>query len=297
VVTGSLTTAQLIDLLGEYGAANSVANLVDAAPYLAALAEAFGDRDVRDVTPKELHRLHQSVGSTPAGAVWSALLDRKSQRWETAYALRAQGIVEVLQWESARPVRALVELFDRPGMRPRRVLELGCGDGVNAVFMAGRGCEVTAVDVSPTALQMAREKARAAGVVLELVEGDAFDLDPRRAPYDLVFDRGMFHHLPVVQIEAYKDLVADRLAGDGHLHLICHHVSTRPTVVLDCVGGFIGKLLGFLSGALIETGAGYTAGELHTIFSDRFAIESVDLVWDDNNRPLCFASAVMQRTA
>ena len=88
-----------------------------------------------------------------------------------------------------------MELFDRPGFRPRRVLELGCGDGVNAVFMASRGCAVTAVDVSPTALEMAREKQREAGVEVEFIEGDVFELEPAGEPYDFVFDRGMLHHL------------------------------------------------------------------------------------------------------
>lgn len=297
MVAASLTTNQLIALLAEYGATNSVASIVDAGPYLAALAQQFGDRDARDVTARELHAFHERLCATPTSSPWPTLLDRKSQRWETAYTLRAQGVVDCLQWESARPVRALVALFDRAELRPRRVLELGCGNGVNAVFMASRGCEVTAVDVSPTALKMARDKARLAGVGLELVEGDAFELDPGREPYDLVFDRGMFHHIPVVHFEAYKDLVADRLAPDGYLHLICHHVSTRPTVVLDCLGGFVGKLLGFLTGVLVETGAGFTAEELRQIFSDRFRFHSIDLIWDDNNRPLCFASSVMQRRA
>jgi hypothetical protein len=105
----------------------------------------------------------------------------------------------------------------------------------------------------------------------------------------------MFHHVQVFHFEDYKDLVADRLVPDGLFHLICHHVSTRPTVLLDCLAGFVGKLLGFLSGTLVETGAGFTADELREIFSERFRFQSIDLVWDDNNRPLCFASAVMQR--
>jgi 2-polyprenyl-3-methyl-5-hydroxy-6-metoxy-1,4-benzoquinol methylase len=292
-----MTTEELATLLIQYARTNSVESIVDTTPYLEALAHAFGDRDVREVTPKELHAFHEQVAESPAVSPLLQLLGKKSQRWEAAYSLRAEGRVECLQWESPRPVRALVELFERPGFRPQRVLELGCGSGVNAVFMASRGCHVTAVDISQTAIKMARGKARQAKVDIEFVEGDIFELDPTRAPYDFVFDRGMFHHVQVFHFEDYKNLVADRLVPDGHFHLICHHVSTRPTVLLDCLAGFVGKLLGFLSGTLVETGAGFTADELREVFSERFRFQSIDLVWDDNNRPLCFASAVMQRSA
>ena len=292
-----MTTGGLAAQLIEYARANSVASLVAATPYLEALAQTFGDRDVRSVTAKDLHAFHKNIGASPALSPLVAALHKKSQRWEAIYTARSKKLVEWLQWESDRPVRALVALFDRPGFRPQRVLELGCGDGVNAVFMASRGCQVTAVDISPTALNMAKEKQRAAGVDIQFVEGDVFALDLPRESYDFVFDRGMFHHVQVFHFEDYKELVAARLVPDGHFHLICHHVSTRPTVVLDSLCGSVGKLVAFLTGTLVETGAGFTADELHEIFSDRFRLESIDLIWDDNSRQLCFASALMQRIA
>jgi 2-polyprenyl-3-methyl-5-hydroxy-6-metoxy-1,4-benzoquinol methylase len=292
-----MTTQELVDQLIAYGAANSVASLVTAAPYLEALARVFGTREVREVTAKELHAFHKEIRSGPAIEPLLRALEKKSQRWEMIYACRAQGLVEWLQWESDRPVGALVELFDNPEFRPRRVLELGCGDGVNAVFMASRGCQVTAVDISHTALQLAREKQRSAGVDVEFVEGDIFELGSRQESYDFVFDRGMFHHVPVFHFEDYKNMVANRLAPNGYFQLICHHVSTRPNVFLDCLCGPVGKLLGFLSGMLVEAGAGFTADELREIFSDRFRFEAMDLIWDDNNRPLCFESSLMRRNA
>jgi len=292
-----MTTRELASQLIDYARSNSVASLAAATPYLEALAATFGDRDVRDVTAKELHAFHRDIGTSQALGPLLAALHRKSQRWEAIYIARQKKLVEWLQWESDRPVRALVDLFDRPGFRPQRVLELGCGDGVNAVFMASRGCQVTAVDISPTALGMAREKQREAGVEIQFIEGDVFALDLPRESYDFVFDRGMFHHVQVFHFEDYKHLVADRLVPGGHLHLICHHVSTRPTIVLDGLCGSVGKLVAFLSGTLVETGAGFTADELRQIFADRFQIASTDLIWDDNSRQLRFASSLMQRVS
>lgn len=291
-----MTTKELVELVIDFGQANSVDTILAAGPYLEALGRAFGDLEVRQVTARELCAFHRRVEPAAAEPVVSAL-ESKAERWEPIYLSRKQNLVGPLPWESASPVGALVERFEQPGFRPRTVLELGCGDGVNAIFMATRGCEVTAVDVSNTALEMARAKASSAGVRVEFVEGDVFELPRPPEPYDLVFDRGLFHHLQVFQFEDYKHLVADRLAPDGHFHLICHDVSTRPTLFLECLCGSVGKLLGLLSGILVQTGSGFTAGELRESFSDRFRIESIDLIEDDMNRPFRFQSAVMRRIA
>ena len=291
-----VTTRELCDRLAEFGRANSVESVVAAGLYLDALSEAFGDHDPRDVTAKELHAFHREVGAELAQPIENALA-AKAERWERIYAFRAEGLGTPLPWESSRPVSALVELFDEPGFAPRRVLELGCGDGVNAVFMAARGCEVTAVDISRTALELARDKQRAAGVEVEFVEGDVFELTPPDAPYDFVFDRGMFHHVQVFHFEDYKNLVARRLAPDGLFHLICHHTSSRPTMILEGLYGSVGKLLGLLSGSLVEGGCGFTDSELRAIFSDRFRFESLELVGDDLKRPFRFHSALMRRIA
>jgi 2-polyprenyl-3-methyl-5-hydroxy-6-metoxy-1,4-benzoquinol methylase len=297
VTPTSLSTAQLVDLLLSYGDTNSVERITGVAPYLEQLAQAFGDREVRSVTAKELHAFHERVTPTAAARPVLALLGEKAGKWEAVYAPRAEGLVGPLQWESERPVQALVDLFERPDFRPRRVLELGCGDGVNAVFMAAQGCEVTAIDVSPTALRMAEAKRRAAGVEVSFLEGDVFEVAPASEKYDFIFDRAMLHHLQVFSFEDYKNLVADRLVDEGYFHLICHHVSARPTMLLDCLCGFVGILLGFLTGLLVEMGTGFTAEELREIFSDRFAFRSIELVPDDNDRPFLFVSSLMQRTA
>ncbi len=292
-----MTISELVALLTDYGQLNSVDSFVRAAPYLEALALTLGDRDVGTVTARELHDFHEKVSASPAMIPLVTLLEEKARRWEPAYARRAKGVVGSFQWESEHPVRALVDLFDTTDFRPNRVLELGCGDGVNAVFMATRGCDVTAVDISHTALAMAREKQQSAGVDIDFIEGDVLEMGLSGDPYDFVFDRGMFHHLQVFQFEDYKNLVADQLVPDGHFHLICHHVSARPTVLLDCLCGFVGMLLSFLAGSLAEMGTGFTESELREVFSDRFDFRSVELIWDDNDRPFRFVSSVLQRIA
>jgi SAM-dependent methyltransferase len=290
-----ITTRALVDLLLTHGRASDVDAVTDAEPYLIQLAEHFGARDPRSITVAELCDFHADMATEGQAAAFTDPVERKNDRWERAYQLRVDGAVELLQWESPRPVRALGELLDRPDVSPRRVLELGCGDGVNAVFLATRGCAVTAVDLSATAIRMAAQKARRADVTIDLVEGDLFALPPASPPYDLVFDRGTFHHVPVFRVREYVDLVAGQLDVGGHLHLICHHVSTRPTLLYESVSGYVGKLLGFLTGQLVETGVGYSVDEVDEVFAERFTLVSAEVVADDNHRPLSFVSALLRR--
>ena len=78
-------------------------------------------------------------------------------------------------------VEFLIECLDlRPG---RRVLDVGCGPGRHAVALAQAGLKVTGVDVSRRFLDIAAERARAAGVAAAF-----FEVDARRMPFDDEFD-------------------------------------------------------------------------------------------------------------
>jgi SAM-dependent methyltransferase len=72
-------------------------------------------------------------------------------------------------------------------------LELGCGTGANAVYLAQRGFEVTAVDSSPTAIERARTRAEQAGALLRIVLADVFEFAETAGSFDLVFDAGFYH--------------------------------------------------------------------------------------------------------
>ena len=67
-----------------------------------------------------------------------------------------------------------------------KVLDVGCGDGVLAVKLAGTGADVTGLDVMPAMLGAAKERAMRAGVRLRLVEGRAEDLPFAAADFDLI---------------------------------------------------------------------------------------------------------------
>lgn len=83
---------------------------------------------------------------------------------------------------------------------PGRALDLGCGTGTSAIYLASRGWRVVGVDFVGPAIQMARRKARLAraqfpSMQLDFCRADVTRLDFLDGPFDLVLDVGCFHGL------------------------------------------------------------------------------------------------------
>jgi 2-polyprenyl-3-methyl-5-hydroxy-6-metoxy-1,4-benzoquinol methylase len=92
-------------------------------------------------------------------------------------------------WTGA-PRSELVELVTSGRLRPGRAIDLGCGEGDNAIFLAQHGFEVTALDFAPSAIAKARRKAAAAGVQVDFVIDDLTRLRNVRGEFDLLVDYG-----------------------------------------------------------------------------------------------------------
>ncbi|MEJ8280782.1 class I SAM-dependent methyltransferase [Pseudonocardia spirodelae] len=148
--------------------------------------------------------------STPSttGDRWSA------EFWDAHYAGRPQ------VW-SGRVNPVLAEQV--ADLAPGRALDVGCGEGGDAVWLAGRGWRVDAVDVSAVALDRARGAAEAAGVA-ERITLRAADLrtdPPPPSSYDLV--SAQFLHLPPDVRRPLYAALAEAVAPGGTLLLVLHH--------------------------------------------------------------------------
>lgn len=95
-------------------------------------------------------------------------------------------------WDSGVPSAEIGRVVDEGGLPGRRLLELGCGTGTNAVELARRGYAVTAVDLVDLAVQKARDKARAAGVSVDFRVGDLTKVD-LGGPFESLVDLGVYH--------------------------------------------------------------------------------------------------------
>ena len=125
-----------------------------------------------------------------------------------------------LLW-SAEPNRFLVEEVE--SLAPGRALDIACGEGRNAVWLAQRGFGVDAVDFSDVALERARALATDRGVEVSWIAGDVESYGPAPRAYDLVL---LFYlHLPWQRMCGVLDRARDALRPGGTLLLVGHDLS------------------------------------------------------------------------
>jgi SAM-dependent methyltransferase len=121
-------------------------------------------------------------------------------------------------WETGEPTDELVRLVEEKVLKPCTVLELGCGTGANAIYLAKRGFEVTAVDMSPTAIERARTRCEQSGALLRIVLDDVFSFVKNSGSFDLVFDCGFYHFIRQIDLSQFLDLLW-RVTYPGSLYL------------------------------------------------------------------------------
>lgn len=172
------------------------------------------DRTVRTV--EDVLTLLDGLFTSPSEAGRLATGDGKDF-WDRFYADRSRPVPFFV----AKPDENLAAYLDQGLIAPGRALDLGCGPGRNALYLASHGFEVDAVDLSPAAVAWGRDRAQEAGVDVRFLCGDAFALPAGelKGPYDLVVDSGCFHHLPPHRRPSYLALLDRVLAPGGHLAL------------------------------------------------------------------------------
>ena len=105
-------------------------------------------------------------------------------------------------------------------MTPGRALDLACGAGRNAVWLAEQGWRVTAVDFSDAGLTVARELARARGVKVDWIEADVVTWAPVSRAYDLVCV--LYLQLPPSERRSVLRHAVDAVAPGGTLLVVGH---------------------------------------------------------------------------
>jgi SAM-dependent methyltransferase len=123
---------------------------------------------------------------------------------------------------AGRPPNAHL-LTETADLRPGRALDAGCGHGAEALWLASRGWQVTAVDYSVSALDIARSRAQAVGTDvaerIEWTEGDLATWTPSPGHYDLVIS--LYVHVQGSVAEMVRRLGAG-VAPGGTLLLVGH---------------------------------------------------------------------------
>ena len=134
-----------------------------------------------------------------------------------------------IPWELGCHDPYLQSVIERYDIQPCRTLEVGCGQGYNAIWLAQRGFEVLGIDVSVTAIDAARALAQSASArarfeVMNILEGPASG-----APYGFAFDRAVMHLFEEVEHRArYVSNLADSMAPGALYHTLSGSTDGPP---------------------------------------------------------------------
>jgi SAM-dependent methyltransferase len=180
--------------------------------------------------------------------------------WDSFYADRGRAV----PFFAAKPDENLVSYLDRGVLRAGRALDLGCGPGRNAIYLASRGFDVDAVDISPAAVGWAEDRARESGAHVRFHCADIFSAQLPPGRYDLVYDSGCLHHLPPHRRVSYLQLLDRVLSPGAHFAVACFATGAMGSELSD-------EEL-YLEGSL-QGGLAYSPDDLRRLFSHLTEIE------------------------
>jgi SAM-dependent methyltransferase len=146
----------------------------------------------------------------------------RREDWDARYAA-----VEHL-WAS-KPNRFLVAEVSE--LQPGRALDLACGEGQNAIWLASLGWDVLGVDYSEVAVAKAQRRAEREGVAARFVCADLVEYEPEREAFDLVIV--LYLHIPSTHRASVHAKASAAVAPDGTFVLLGHDLAN----LTDGVGG------------------------------------------------------------
>ena len=164
-------------------------------------------------------------------------------KWDTRYSER-----DGAMWSGRPNGRLVAEVAE---LTPGRALDVGCGEGADAIWLAQRGWTVTAIDISEVAVSRARDAAGLAGATVEWVCGDALQTPFPPRSFDVVSMQ--YPAMPKAAGEAAVHGLLDTVRPGGLLLAVYHdldeehrgHMKSEGFDPADFVGADdLGQLLG-----------------------------------------------------
>jgi 2-polyprenyl-3-methyl-5-hydroxy-6-metoxy-1,4-benzoquinol methylase len=127
-----------------------------------------------------------------------------------------------IPWNIEEPPKALVELVESEKVKPCKTIDLGCGTGNYAVYLASKGFDVTGVDISSAAIKIAKENAEKKGVKCNFLVADVLgDLDEIEETFDFAYDWELLHHIFPEKRKKYIENVYGILNPRGSYLSVC----------------------------------------------------------------------------
>lgn len=125
--------------------------------------------------------------------------------------------LDEIPWHSEKPPLSLVRNIQ--SIERGLAIDLCCGAGTNSIFLAKNGFKVTGIDVSETAVKIARKMAEKEGLHIDFKVADVLDFRTGKK-FDFAFDRGCFHHMPVSKRRMFAENLSGMLKKRGRFQLM-----------------------------------------------------------------------------
>ncbi|MBE0416116.1 MAG: class I SAM-dependent methyltransferase [Dehalococcoidia bacterium] len=130
--------------------------------------------------------------------------------------------LEEIPWNIENPPKALVELVESGKLKPCKTIDLGCGAGNYAIYLASKGFDVTGVDISSKAIEIANENAGKKGLKCNFLVADVLgDLDEIEETFDFAYDWALLHHIFPEKRKKYVENVYGLLNPIGKYLSVC----------------------------------------------------------------------------
>jgi len=122
-----------------------------------------------------------------------------------------------LDWNFGTAGHKLIELVINSTIKKGfKILDIGCGPGNEAIFLAKQGMKVTGIDINPNAIAIAKELANIQSISdIKFIQGDALNLNFENDTFDVINDTFVFHHFKKSVRKRYAREVNRVLKNNG----------------------------------------------------------------------------------
>lgn len=192
------------------------------------------------------------------------------EEWDDAY---THPLAD-LPWELERPRPQLVEFINSGKVHPCPTLDICCGAGTNTVYLAQQGFEVSGIDISRRAIEIAKKKAAEASVNIRFEVGNSVHLPYKDMEFGLVHDLGCFHHIHPSDRKDFIQGIYRVLNDDGIYAMTCFSYKNG------------------------EGWNRFTEERIRELFSGYFAFDSIDHISsiEGDGKTRFFYSSIMRKT-
>jgi len=141
-----------------------------------------------------------------------------NSKWEQYY---KKTPLDEIPWQKTQ-ADYFTKIIEMGKVKSGSVLDLGCGTGVKSIYLAKKGFKVTGVDISKTAIKLAKENARKAKIKVNFIVADATDLSfLKNKKFDFILDWANLHGIPKSKRRKYISGIVKHTKKGGKLLLRC----------------------------------------------------------------------------